>query len=47
VSERTLHYQADQFEQYGMASLFPKERTPTPLSLGAVFRRRCASSLLI
>jgi putative transposase len=28
VSERTLHYQADQFEQFGMASLFPKERTP-------------------
>jgi putative transposase len=30
VSERTLRYQADQFEQYGMASLFPKERAPTP-----------------
>lgn len=30
VSERTLRYQADQFEHYGMASLFPKERTPAP-----------------
>jgi hypothetical protein len=30
VSERTLHYQADQFEQHGMASLFPKESTPSP-----------------
>jgi transposase len=28
VSERTLRYQADQFEQYGLASLFPKERAP-------------------
>lgn len=25
-----LRHQADQFEQYGMASLFPKERTPEP-----------------
>jgi hypothetical protein len=24
VSERTLHYQADQFERFGMVSLFPK-----------------------
>lgn len=30
ASERTLRYQADQFEQYGMVSLFPKERAPTP-----------------
>ena len=30
VSERTLRYQADQFEQYGMISLFPKERAPAP-----------------
>jgi len=30
ASERTLHYQAKQFEQQGMASLFPKERTPSP-----------------
>ena len=30
ASERTLHYQADQFEHYGMVSLFPKERAPTP-----------------
>src|SRR5436309_1777464 len=28
TSERTLHYQARLFEQEGMASLFPKERTP-------------------
>lgn len=32
ASERTLHYQAAQFERYGMASLFPKER---PLSAEA------------
>jgi len=30
VSPRTLHYQARQFEHYGMASLFPKERAPSP-----------------
>jgi hypothetical protein len=30
VSERTLRYQADQFEQYGMASLFPKEPASPP-----------------
>jgi putative transposase len=30
VSERTLRYQADQFEHYGMASLFPNERAPAP-----------------
>jgi putative transposase len=30
VSERTLHYQAAQFEQHGMASLFHKERAPSP-----------------
>lgn len=30
VSERTLRYQADQFEQYGMISLFGKERAPAP-----------------
>src|SRR5579859_2394419 len=30
ASERTLHYQADQFERYGMASLFPKERSSSP-----------------
>jgi len=29
TSERTLHYQAKQFEQEGMHSLFPKERTPS------------------
>jgi putative transposase len=28
TSERTLHHQARLFEQEGMASLFPKERTP-------------------
>ena len=28
VSERTLHYQADQFERYGMVSLFPKAPAP-------------------
>ncbi len=28
ASERTLHYQAKLFEQEGMASLFPKERSP-------------------
>jgi putative transposase len=30
VSERTLHAQAAQFEQEGMASLFHKERPPSP-----------------
>jgi putative transposase len=30
ASERTLHYQADQFERFGMASLFPKTRVPAP-----------------
>src|SRR5579863_2731449 len=30
ASERTLHYQADQFERFGMASLFPKARAPAP-----------------
>jgi putative transposase len=30
VSERTLHYQADQFERYGMVSLFPKAPAPPP-----------------
>lgn len=30
VSERTLHYQASQFERYGMASLFPSERSSSP-----------------
>jgi putative transposase len=30
VSERTLHYQADQFERYGMVSLFPKAPAPAP-----------------
>jgi len=30
VSERTLHYQADLFERYGMVSLFPKAPAPTP-----------------
>ena len=30
VSERTLHYQADQFDQQGMASLFHKESIPSP-----------------
>jgi hypothetical protein len=28
VSERTLHYQADLFERYGMVSLFPKAPAP-------------------
>lgn len=32
-SSRTLRYQADQFEQYGMASLFPKEPASPPESL--------------
>lgn len=30
ASERTLHEQAKRFEQEGMRSLFPKERTPSP-----------------
>src|SRR5437588_762815 len=30
ASERTLHHKADQFDQHGMASLFPKESTPSP-----------------
>jgi len=30
VSERTLHYQADQFERFGMVSLFPKAPAPSP-----------------
>jgi hypothetical protein len=34
TSERTLHYKADQFEQEGMASLFPNERTSTAVSPG-------------
>ncbi len=34
ASERTLHYQADQFEHYGMVSLFPNERAPTEASPG-------------
>ena len=38
ASERTLHYEADQFEQYGMASLFPKEHAPAPET-----GRRCAN----
>jgi hypothetical protein len=29
VSERTLHYQADQFERHGMASLFHKQPPPS------------------
>jgi hypothetical protein len=29
-SPRMLQYHAQQFEQEGMASLFPKERTPSP-----------------
>jgi hypothetical protein len=29
ASERTLHYQADQFDQQGMTSLFHKERSPS------------------
>ncbi len=29
-SERTLHYQADQCERHGMASLFPKARALAP-----------------
>lgn len=33
ASERTLHYQARRFEQEGMASLFPKERSE-PLTPG-------------
>lgn len=33
-SPRTLHYQADQFEQYGMVSLFPNERASTPTEPG-------------
>ena len=34
ASERTLHYQANQFDQYGMVSLFPNERVPTPAESG-------------
>jgi len=34
TSERTLHYKADQFEQEGMVSLFPHERTSTAVSPG-------------
>ena len=34
TSERTLHYKADQFEQEGMVSLFPNERTSTAVSPG-------------
>jgi len=30
ISERTLHYQADQFERFGMVSLFPKAPAPAP-----------------
>ena len=30
ASERTLHYQADQFEHYGMGSLFHQPRPPSP-----------------
>lgn len=30
ASERTLQHKADQFDQYGMASLFPKEHAPSP-----------------
>jgi hypothetical protein len=30
VNERTLHYQADRFERYGMVSLFPKVTAPLP-----------------
>jgi hypothetical protein len=30
ASERTLHQKADRFDQQGMASLFHKERTPSP-----------------
>jgi putative transposase len=30
ASERTLHYQADQFERYGMVSLFRQPRSPSP-----------------
>jgi putative transposase len=36
VSERTLHYQADQFEQYGMVSLFPKDHSPTSAPGGSL-----------
>jgi len=34
TSERTLHYKADRFEQEGMVSLFPNERTSTAVSPG-------------
>ena len=30
ASELTLHHLADQFDQYGMASLFAKKPTPSP-----------------
>src|SRR5260370_6559383 len=30
ASERTLQHKADQFDQHGMASLFPKEHAPSP-----------------
>src|SRR5215471_17124138 len=30
ASERTLHYQADQFDQHGMVSLFSKKPVPSP-----------------
>ncbi len=43
TSERTLHYKADQFEQEGMVSLFPNERTSTAVCLGAISRKICAS----
>ncbi len=44
TSERTLHYKADQFEQEGMVSLFPNERTSTPGSRGRAPGRRSLPS---
>jgi putative transposase len=45
-SPRTLHYQAQRFEQLGMISCFTKNM-PRRLSLGGIFRKICASSSLI
>jgi hypothetical protein len=42
TSERTLHYKADQFEQEGMVSLFPNERTSTAVSPGRTRAGRMA-----
>jgi hypothetical protein len=47
TSERTLHYKADRFEQEGMVSLFPNERTSTAVSPGrkaAMVSRRSSLS---